>query len=237
LTGLTGGRIYPDHSVDMSQPQNSLHHTFSAGKSQSSAGVLQGAKAPDDASHRGAIHVMDPGKVEDDARLILSNKQIDFLVDSLAVSAARNPISHLQHHDARPNLFLFEIHRITVLQDFPARKRGTCSLRFLSLVGKLPDQSRAAAQGFCNRIAPAARKNRRGRLIHLLVCLSKETQVLTRGRSGEFLYRNPEVHITFCLSLPQRKEVEFGQFLGTVNLSKFPFGHLEPPRTSLASTW
>jgi len=115
LRGLTGGRIYLDHSVDMSQFQNSMHHAFYAGQSQSSTGILQTAKAPDDAPHGGAINVMNPGKVEDDTRLALTNQQFDLLVDALAVSATRDPVGHLQHHNTGPDLFLFEIHPITLV--------------------------------------------------------------------------------------------------------------------------
>jgi hypothetical protein len=207
----------------MSQPQNSLHHTFGASQSQGSARILQGAEAPDDAPHGGAVNVMDPGKVKDDSRLALANQQLDFLVDPLAVSATGDPIGHLQHHDARPDLFLFEIHGITVPRVLPAKKRGTYSLRLLSLVRKLSDQSHAATQGFSNRITPAARKNRRGRLIHFLVRLGEETQVLARGWSGKFLDGNPEVDFTSRLTLLNGEEVKLGQFFGTLNLSKFPF--------------
>ena len=81
MRGLDGGEIYPDHFVDMSHLQHSFDHTFDAGQSQGTTGILQLAEAPDDGPHGGAVNKLHPGKVKDDAGLVLAN---DFLVHWLA---------------------------------------------------------------------------------------------------------------------------------------------------------
>src|SRR5271154_1194429 len=103
--------------------------------------------------------------------------------------------------------------------------------RELFFTGKLANQAHAIGERFQDGVAPAGGNEAGGALVHGLVGLREEAQMLAFGSDGVFLHGDAEEDVLAVLMLGHRKVMMLREFFGAVGLCILPIFHGAPPRS------